>query len=113
MSVPRPPTLVRFHLSLNVADLTRSVAFYQVLFGMEATKCHDDYAKFDLDEPPVVFSLTPRAPGSGGSLSHLGLRVPDVEALDAVRCRLEAGGLPTQCQEGTVCGYARQNKIWV
>jgi catechol 2,3-dioxygenase-like lactoylglutathione lyase family enzyme len=104
---------IRFHLSLNVSDLNRSVAFYRVLFGMEATKCHDDYAKFDLDEPPVVFSLVPRAPGAGGSLSHLGLRVPDGAALDAMRRRLEAAGLPTQCQRGTVCGYARQNKVWV
>jgi catechol 2,3-dioxygenase-like lactoylglutathione lyase family enzyme len=104
---------VRFHLSLNVTDLKRSVAFYRVLFGAEPAKCHDDYAKFDLADPPVVFSLTPHPAAPGGSLSHLGLRVPDADTLGAVRRRLEAAGLATRCQDGTVCGYARQNKVWV
>ena len=104
---------VRFHLSLNVTDLKRSVAFYRVLFGVEAAKCHDDYAKFDLADPPVVFSLAPHPAAPGGSLSHLGLRVADAAALSAVRRRLEGAGLATQCQDGTVCGYARQNKVWV
>jgi catechol 2,3-dioxygenase-like lactoylglutathione lyase family enzyme len=113
MSAIKGEVPLRFHISLNVSDLAAAVAFYRVLFGMEATKCHDDYAKFDLHDPPVVFSLAPHAPGSGGSLSHLSLRVPDGEALDAVRQRLEAAGLPCQCQHGTVCGYARQNKVWV
>jgi len=104
---------VRFHLSLNVSDLKRSVAFYRILFGVEAAKCHDDYAKFDLADPPVVFSLTPHPAAPGGSLSHLGLRVADTDALCAVRERLEGAGLATQCQDDTVCGYARQNKVWV
>jgi catechol 2,3-dioxygenase-like lactoylglutathione lyase family enzyme len=104
---------VRFQLSLNVTDLNRSVAFYRVLFGVEPAKCHSDYAKFDLADPPVVFSLTPHPATSGGSLSHLGLRVADADALCAVRRRLEDAGLTTQCQDGTVCGYARQNKVWV
>src|SRR5262249_38772420 len=82
-----------------------------VLFGAEPAKCHPDYAKFDLDDPPVVFSLVPLQ-AAGGPLSHLGLRVADAAALAAVRGRLEAAGVATQTQEGTVCGYARQNKCW-
>ena len=31
----------------------------------------------------------------------------------AIQGRLESAGIATQCQEGTVCGYARQNKCWV
>jgi catechol 2,3-dioxygenase-like lactoylglutathione lyase family enzyme len=104
---------VRFHLSLNVTDLKRSVAFYRVLFGAEVAKCHDDYAKFDLADPPVVFSLTPHPAAPGGSLSHLGLRVADAEALEVIRRRLESAGLAIQCQDGTACGYALQNKVWV
>lgn len=103
----------RFHLSLNVSNLGRSVDFYRILLGTEPAKRHDDYAKFDLDEPPLVLSLVPRAPGQGGSLSHVGLRVTDNAAIRAVEQRLEAAGIRTSCQEGTVCGYARQNKIWV
>jgi len=104
---------VKFHISLNVRDLGRSIAFYRVLFGVEPTKRHDDYAKFEIDDPPVVFSLAPRAPGPGGSLSHLGLRVGGAGQVAAAKERLEAAGLPTQEQCGTVCGFARQDKVWV
>ena len=50
---------VRFHLSLNVADLPRSVAFYRKLFGIEPAKQRPDYAKFEPDNPPLVLSLEP------------------------------------------------------
>src|SRR5262249_33700100 len=103
----------KFHLSLNVISLPRSIAFYRVLLGREPAKQHDDYAKFEVDNPPLVLSPVRRPPGPGGSLSHLGLRLPDENALRAAQQRLEAAGLATQCQDGTVCGYARQNKVWV
>ena len=38
-TLPMSPTQsVRFHLSLNVSDLARSVAFYRTLFGTEPAK---------------------------------------------------------------------------
>ena len=104
---------VRFHLSLNVSNLAAAIDFYRVLFNRPPAKQHDDYAKFDLDHPPVVFSLVPRSPGQGGSLSHLGLRVADPAILDVYWSRLEAAGICTSNQEGTVCGYARQDKLWL
>lgn len=103
---------MKFHLSLNVSDLGRAVEFYRVLFGAEPAKRYEDYAKFELEDPPVIFSLAPRAPGPGGSLSHLGFRVPTEDALRAVQERLAAAGTCTQDQNGTVCGYARQDKVW-
>jgi catechol 2,3-dioxygenase-like lactoylglutathione lyase family enzyme len=113
MSLPMAQPMTRFHLSLNVGELARSVAFYRVLFGAEPAKCHDDYAKFEVDEPPVVFSLVPRPPSAGWSLSHAGLRLPDAAALEAMRQRLEGAGLAVQVQDCTTCGYARQSKCWV
>jgi catechol 2,3-dioxygenase-like lactoylglutathione lyase family enzyme len=104
---------VRFHLSLNVPDLARAVEFYSLLFGMKPAKQHSDYAKFDLDDPPVVFSLVPHPPGPGASLSHIGLRVNDDAAIQRFRERLEAAGVCCDSQKGTVCGYAKQNKLWV
>lgn len=104
---------VRFHLSLNVSNLSDAVAFYRVLFDQAPAKHHRDYAKFDVQQPPVVFSLTPRAPVPGGSLSHLGLRVPDRALLDVYRSRLEAAGICTSNQDATVCGYAKQDKLWL
>ncbi|HXD86112.1 MAG TPA: ArsI/CadI family heavy metal resistance metalloenzyme [Urbifossiella sp.] len=113
MPLPVIEEPIKFHLSLNVPDLERAVAFYRGFFGIEPAKHHPDYAKFELDEPPVVFSLAPHPPGPGASLSHLGLQVSDDAALEAFRQRLEAAGICTQAQDGTVCGYARQNKLWV
>jgi catechol 2,3-dioxygenase-like lactoylglutathione lyase family enzyme len=111
-ALPMAPA-IRFHLSLNVADLERSVAFYCTLFGREPAKCRPDYAKFELDDPPLVLSLEPTPRGTGGALNHLGFRMPDSTALVAVQMRLEKAGIHTQRQEGVECCYARQTKFWV
>jgi catechol 2,3-dioxygenase-like lactoylglutathione lyase family enzyme len=113
MSAIAAPASVKFHLSLNVASLDRSVAFFQALFGCEAAKCRPDYAKFELDEPPVVLSLEPHAPGSSGALNHLGFRLADSAELIEWQRRLEAAGIQTQREEGVECCYARQTKFWV
>ncbi len=73
-------TLRKFHASFNVSDLQRSIAFYRVLLGVEPAKVRSDYAKFDLAEPPLVLSLIPGRPASGGNLNHAGLRVRNAEA---------------------------------
>lgn len=111
-SLPVDEPMVKFHLSLNVTDLRWSIDFYRVLFDVEPAKLHDDYAKFELEDPPVVFSLVPRAPGLGGSLSHLGFRVASAEQLQRTKERLATAGICTEDQNGTVCGYARQDKVW-
>ncbi len=104
---------VRFHLSLNVADLGRSVEFFRIFLGVDPAKRRDDYAKFELDDPPLVLSLEPIAPRSGGALNHLGFRVPDAATLVETQRRLESRGISTQREEGVECCYARQTKFWV
>jgi catechol 2,3-dioxygenase-like lactoylglutathione lyase family enzyme len=105
--------LRKFHASLNVSDLDRSIAFYRVLLGAEPAKVRTDYAKFDIAEPPLVLSLVPGKPGAGGSLNHVGLRVPTADELVEVQRRLEAAGMPTQREEGVECCYALQTKFWI
>jgi catechol 2,3-dioxygenase-like lactoylglutathione lyase family enzyme len=112
MTTTAVATTTRTHMSLNVADLGKSVAFYTTLFGTGPAKRYDDYAKFELDDPPVVLSLQPGPRPAGASLSHVGLRVPTAEAILEVQHRLEAAGYPIQRQDGIVCGYARQSKCW-
>lgn len=106
-------TTVRFHVSLNVSDLGRAVDFYRVLFGLEPAKRRADYAKFELAEPPLVLSLEPNRQAPGGSLNHLGFRLPDATSLVELQRRLEMAGIRTQRQEGVECCYARQTKFWV
>ena len=61
MAGPVDASLRKFHASLNVSDLDRSIAFYRVLFGLEPAKVKSNYAKFELAEPPLVLSLIPGA----------------------------------------------------
>jgi len=103
----------RFHVGLHVSDLGRSVRFYEILFGHRAAKHFDDYAKFDVAEPPLVLALYPSPQMPGGALNHVGLRLTDSEGLVAIQRRLEEAGIATQRQEGVECCYARQTKFWV
>ena len=104
---------VRFHLSLNVSSLPRAVEYFSRVFGQQPAKTRADYAKFELESPPVVLSLEQNAPERNGSLNHLGFRYPDAAALVAVQSRLEQAGLSTQREEGVECCYARQTKFWL
>lgn len=103
---------VRFHLSLNVSDLGKSIGFFSVLLGTEPAKRRSDYAKFELDNPPLVLSLEPHAPAGRGALNHAGFRFPSAAALVAAQRRLEEAGFRTQREEGVECCYARQTKFW-
>ncbi len=106
-------TTIRFHLSLNVSDLGRSIEFYRILFGVEPAKRRADYAKFELNDPPLVLSLEPTPRAIGGPLNHLGFRMPDSATLVAMQERLERAGISSQREEGVECCYARQTKFWV
>ena len=99
-----------FHLSLNVPDLDRSVAFYSELFGVGPAKRKPGYAKFELADPPVALALN--ASQSAG-LSHLGVRVPSTAEVETASSRLAGSGLVTFDERDTTCCYARQDKVWV
>ncbi|HKI36921.1 MAG TPA: ArsI/CadI family heavy metal resistance metalloenzyme [Gemmataceae bacterium] len=105
--------VVKFHLSLNVADLPRSLTFYTALFGTEPVKVYADYAKFELTDPPLILSLKPQRATKGGPLNHFGLRLKTVEELNEVRRRLEALGCRCSRQDDVRCCYAHQTKFWV
>ncbi len=105
--------VVKFHASLNVSDLARSVEFYTALFGTKPVKVYADYVKFEVDVPPLVLSLKPKRACAGGPLNHLGLRVVTVEQLRAIQERLKAVGAQMGQQDDVKCCYAHQTKIWV
>ncbi len=104
---------VRFHISLNVSDLQRSINFYCILFDMPPAKQRADYAKFEPDVPPLVLSLEPNGRCGGGTLNHLGIRLNDARQLVGVQERLERSGIRSQREEGVECCYAKQTKFWV
>jgi len=111
--VASPAAVRKFHASLNVSNLDRAVAFYRVLLGVEAAKKRIDYAKFEMEDPPLVLSLVPRKTAGGGALNHVGLRVSTSEDLVAIQKRVEEAGIPTKREDGVECCYALQTKFWV
>lgn len=104
---------VRFHISLNVSDLNRSINFYRILFDQAPAKERADYAKFEPNIPPLVLSLEPNGRCGGGTLNHLGIRLTDARQLVSVQERLEKAGVRSQREEGVECCYAKQTKFWV
>src|SRR5262245_24258664 len=109
----RTTSMTRFHFGLTVTDLPASVRFYEVLFGTPPVKHFADYAKFDVEDPPVVLALHPGQAASSGALNHVGFRMASSVALVAVQERLEAHGIRTVREEGVECCYALQTKFWV
>jgi hypothetical protein len=105
--------LNKFHLSLNVSNLQRSLQFYKLLFDLEPAKSYPDYAKFELVDPPVIMSLVPRAPSPGTAMCSVGFRMQSRSAVMAARDRIEKAGLTTQTQECTNCGYTEQLRVHV
>src|SRR5439155_14349661 len=87
--VPMPS---RVQLALNVNDIDQAVAFYSKLFGTEPAKLREGYANFAIAEPPLKLVLLEN-PGQGGSLNHLGVEVPDTDAVEAEQARLAQAGL--------------------
>jgi catechol 2,3-dioxygenase-like lactoylglutathione lyase family enzyme len=112
MAGPIDPELRKVHLSLNVSDLSRSIAFYRALVGAEPAKVKADYAKFDIADPPMVLSLMPGRAAAGGSLNHAGLRVRDAAELVDIQRRCESAGISTRREEGVACCHATQTKFW-
>jgi catechol 2,3-dioxygenase-like lactoylglutathione lyase family enzyme len=104
---------VPFHLSLNVANLDRSVEFFRKFFELEPAKRQSDYAKFEVANPPLVLSLEPFEASAAAPLNHLGIRVPNSEQLVELQRRLELSGVCCRREDGVECCYARQTKFWV
>ncbi len=104
---------MKTHISINVADLESSVRFYTRMFGTEPAKVRADYAKFDIAEPPLNFSLNAHNFERGGSVSHLGLQVDSTEDVLRITERWNTAGLLTSEEMKTDCCYALQDKTWV
>ena len=104
------------HVSLNVSDLDRSVAFYRGVFG-EPRKLRADYAKFVGTDPEIHLALQPGLSGSAsngaGSLSHLGIRVESSDVVKRWRSELKARGIVSEEEKREACCYALQDKFWL
>jgi len=102
------------HISLNVSDLEKSVAFYRGVFG-EPAKLKADYAKFVSADPEIHLALQPGLAGAApaGALSHLGIRVGSLDEVRHRRSELKSRGILSEEEKREACCYALQEKFWL
>jgi catechol 2,3-dioxygenase-like lactoylglutathione lyase family enzyme len=101
------------HVAIHVKDLAASIRFYRNLFGIEPCKVRTAYAKFDVANPPLNFTLNEGAGAEQGGLSHLGIQVETTADVLAVREIWREKGLQPRDEWNTECCYALQDKAWV
>lgn len=113
------------HIAINVKDMEASVAFYTKMFGIKPAKYvrkqADDaakpgrprgYAKFDVINPPLNFTLNERDKRNVSSVSHLGIEVASTDDVITLRDRWLSAGLEVRDEMQVDCCYALQDKSW-
>jgi predicted lactoylglutathione lyase len=107
---------LKAHLALNVRNVEESISFYEKMFGIAPSKIRSGYAKFDVQNPPLNFTLNQAqfsGISDGGALAHLGIQVASTEDVLAMREHWVEQGLITRDEMDTNCCYAIQDKTWV
>lgn len=99
---------MRPHISLDVRDVSKSVAFYEKVFGVKPQKQVVDYAKFDLKTPALNFSLV-SSTGAVSAVDHLRI---EVEEIAEWKARLQHEGILERVEDNIACCFARQDKLW-
>lgn len=107
-------TTMRVHVAINTTSVERSLPFYKTLFGLEPAKVRPGYAKFEVAEPPVNFTLNETTNfQQGGTISHFGIQVKSTEEVLGAKDRFIESGLTTFSEDEVTCCYAVQDKVWV
>jgi len=106
-------TALKAHLAINVKDVEQSIEFYRKMFGIEPSKVRRGYAKFDVSNPPLNFTLNEVPFGERGALSHLGIQLASASDVLDLRERWLQNGLAPRDEMNTDCCYALQDKTWV
>jgi catechol 2,3-dioxygenase-like lactoylglutathione lyase family enzyme len=104
---------LKAHLAINVRSVPGSIDFYRRMFGIEPAKVRQGYAKFDVANPPLNFTLNEAPFGERGALSHMGIQVASTDDVLAMRDRWAREGLIPREEMKTGCCYALQDKAWV
>lgn len=106
---------MRVHLSINVKNVAESAAFYERVFGQKPQKITANYAKFDLVDPALNFTMQTANENDGRALSqvnHLGIEVDSADKVVFWEQKLTSAGVVSKPQTNTECCYARQDKVW-
>ena len=102
----------RVHISMNVRNVERSLPFYRALFNQAPIKLRNDYAKFEIADPSINFTIN-QHPDSVDRDGHFGIEVKDTDAVMDTLKRLKTLGVTVDATETQVaCCYSVQDKIW-
>lgn len=106
----------RIHINLTVSDLSRSIAFYETLFGAAPTKRRDDYANWRLDTPALHLALVqspvPGQPVADSHARHFGVELFELADLTDWQKRAKQAGMQLRTEEQVTCCYAVGTKFW-
>jgi hypothetical protein len=102
---------MRLHVNITVDNVASAVRFYSTLFNAEPALLKEDYAKWELADPPIHLSVSTH--GADPGLNHLGLQLDTFDQLRDVTARLTSTRLTLLEEENAACCYARSNKTWV
>lgn len=100
----------RFHVSVGVADLAKSIDFYRTLFGKEPAVVEKDYAKWMLEDPRLNFAINA---GYRPGINHVGLQADSLDELGEIQARLSAAEAQVLDEPDVECCYAKSTKTWV
>src|ERR1700685_4444701 len=106
-------TALKAHVAIKVRSLNNSLEFYRKMFGIEPSKVRSGYAKFDVQNPPLNFTLNEVPFNEAGALSHLGVQVASTADVLSIRQKWAGAGLVPRDEMQTDCCYATQDKTWV
>jgi len=105
---------MKVRVSIDVENLNESTKFYSKLFSVDPQKKTENYAEYDLQNPPLNFSMQTSLNRSQLSLvNHFGIEVASLQELQQWKERLENLDLKLQVEKQSECCFARQDKIWV
>src|SRR5436305_1995597 len=97
---------LKAHVALNVSNVDASIEFYKKMLGIDPAKVRTGYAKFDIQSPPLNFTLN-QVPFSGvGALSHMGIQVASTGDVLEMKKAWENAGLTPREEMQTTCCYA-------
>lgn len=103
----------RFHVNVTVKSIEESISFYNDLFNEKPTVKKENYAKWELVDPAVNFSITPNENGENNfGVDHLGIQFEAQNDVANTIKRLETGKHNHFVQGDVECCYSKSNKVW-
>lgn len=101
----------RIHMHIRVEDLDTSKQFYTGMLSAEPDVSKHDYARWEINDPPLTLALSNR-PGPLG-IDHVGIKASSDEELAQLNAKLQAASIATADEKAAECCYAKSDKHWV